>query len=51
LHRFGNIPGTVDSGDGISVGTGVLKERHEVIASDNTGRYEIAKRSHGEKVN
>jgi hypothetical protein len=51
MHSFWNVPGAVDGGNGVPVGTGVLKERHEVIASDNTGRYEIAKRSHGEKVN
>jgi hypothetical protein len=45
---FLNVPGAVDGGDGIPVGTGVLQERHEVIAGDDTGRYEIAKRGHGE---
>jgi hypothetical protein len=50
MHRFWNIPGTVHGRDGIPVGTGVLEERHEVIAGDNTGRYEIGKRSHGENV-
>jgi hypothetical protein len=49
-YSLWNVPGTVDSGDGIPVGTGVLQERHEVIAGDDTGRYEIAKRSHGEKL-
>ena len=50
MHRVWNIPGTVDGRDSIPVGTGVLKERHEVISGDNTGRYEIGKRCHGENV-
>lgn len=42
-----DLPGTVDGGDRVAVGTGVIEESHEIIAGKDSGGDEISKGGHG----
>ena len=41
-----NVPGTVHGRDSVGVSTGMVEKFDQVVTGDDTGRYNITKRSH-----
>lgn len=43
-----DVPRTVDGRNGITIGTGVIKESQNIISSDDSRGYKVGKRGHGQ---